>query len=174
MLQCMNPLQCVLCDIALTRLSGPQFWSTGFWSTRLDFDQLTSMLINLVGFWFFFLSRFEWRDIASRNHSLRFSDSSLELFGFRWDVKSWPVSPVSDHKQGLRQPSIQELPLQWLPHVTPSWLPNQMISLILIFGFLCRSSSWWLWPHIGWGRMVWPLLRPQKAVLDHFFCKICF
>ena len=139
MLQCMNPLQCVLCDIALTRLSGPQFWSTGFWSTRLDFDQLTSMLINLVGFWFFFLSRFEWRDIASRNHSLRFSDSSLELFGFRWDVKSWPVSPVSDHKQGLRQPSIQELPLQWLPHVTPSWLPNQMISLILIFGFLCRE-----------------------------------
>ena len=56
----------------------------------------------------------------------------------------------------------------------PSWLPNQMISLILIFGFLCRSSSWWLWPHIGWGRMVWPLLRPQMAVLDHFFCKICF
>ena len=24
--------------------------------------------------------------------------------------------------------------------LTPSWLPNQMISLILIFGFLCRSS----------------------------------
>ena len=37
-----------------------------------------------------------------------------------------------------------------------------------------RSSSWRPWPHIGWGRMVWPLLRPQKAVLDHFFCKICF
>ena len=26
-----------------------------------------------------------------------------------------------------------------------SYLPNQMISLILIFGFLCRSSSWWLY-----------------------------
>ena len=24
-----------------------------------------------------------------------------------------------------------------------SWLPNQMISLILIFGFLCRSSIWY-------------------------------
>ena len=55
-----------------------------------------------------------------------------------------------------------------------SWLPNQMISLILIFGFLCRSSSWWPWPHIGGGRLFWPLLRPQMAVLDHFFCKIYF
>ena len=55
-----------------------------------------------------------------------------------------------------------------------SWLPNQMISLILIFGFLCRSSSWWPWPHIGCARLFWPLLRPQMAVLDHFFCKIYF
>ena len=55
-----------------------------------------------------------------------------------------------------------------------SWLPNQMISLILIFGFLCRSSSWRPWPHIGGCRLVWPLLRPQMTVLDQFFCKICF
>ena len=27
-----------------------------------------------------------------------------------------------------------------LVHSTASWLPNQMISLVLIFGFLCRSS----------------------------------
>ena len=55
-----------------------------------------------------------------------------------------------------------------------SWLPNQMISLIFIFGFLCRSSSWRLWTHIGWGRLFWPLLRPQMIVFDQFFCKICF
>ena len=34
-----------------------------------------------------------------------------------------------------------------------------MISLILIFGCLCRSSSWWLRPHIGVCRLLWPLLR---------------
>ena len=56
----------------------------------------------------------------------------------------------------------------------PSWLPNQMISLILIFGCLCRSSSWRPWPHIGGCRLVWPLLRPQMIILDQFFCKICF
>ena len=55
-----------------------------------------------------------------------------------------------------------------------SWLPNQMISLIFIFGFLCRSSSWRLWTHIGWGRLFWPLLRPQMIVFYHFLCKICF
>ena len=55
-----------------------------------------------------------------------------------------------------------------------SWLPNQMISLVLLFGFLCRSSSWWPWPHIGGGRLFWPLLRPQMALLGHFFCKIYF
>ena len=55
-----------------------------------------------------------------------------------------------------------------------SWLPNQMISLIFIFGFLCRSSSWRLWTHIGWGRLFRPLLRPQMIVFDQFFCKICF
>ena len=49
-----------------------------------------------------------------------------------------------------------------------------MISLILIFGCLCRSSSWRPWPHIGGCRLVWPLLRPQMTVWDHFFCKICF
>ena len=37
-----------------------------------------------------------------------------------------------------------------------------------------RSSSWRPWPCIGWGRMYWQLLRPQMAVLDHFFCKIYF
>ena len=29
---------------------------------------------------------------------------------------------------------------RWIAMATTSWLPNQMISLILIFGFLCRSS----------------------------------
>ena len=68
----------------------------------------------------------------------------------------------------------------WLKHAScadwtlTSWLPNKMISLILILGFLCRSSSWRPWPHIGGCRLVWPLLRPQMTVLDQFFCKICF
>ena len=63
----------------------------------------------------------------------------------------------------------------WATIITdPSWLPNQMISLVLLFGFLCRSSSWWPWPHIGGGRLFWRLLRPQMALLGHFFCKIYF
>ena len=55
-----------------------------------------------------------------------------------------------------------------------SWLRNQMISLILIFGCLCRSSCWRPWPHIGGCRLVWPLLRPQMTFLDHFFAKYVF
>ena len=62
----------------------------------------------------------------------------------------------------------------WAELYNCSWLPNQMISLVLLFGFLCRSSSWWPWPHIGGGRLFWLLLRPQMALLGHFFCKIYF
>ena len=76
--------------------------------------------------------------------------------------------------------ALCEIQTRWKPNSPPrppcgpSCLPNQMISLILIFGFLCRSSSWWPWPSIDCGRLVWPLLRPQKAVFYIFFCKICF
>ena len=76
--------------------------------------------------------------------------------------------------------ALCEIQTRWKPNSPPrppcgpSCLPNQMISLILIFEFLCRSSSWWPWPHIGGGRLFWPLLRPQMIVFDQFFCKICF
>ena len=47
-------------------------------------------------------------------------------------------------------------------------------SLSLLFGFLCWSSSWRWQPHIGWCRLLWPLLRAGMAVLTHFFCKRYF
>ena len=65
-------------------------------------------------------------------------------------------------------------PLVKLGWALRSWLPNQMISLIFMFGFLCQSSSCRLWTHIGWGRLFWPLLRPQMIVFDHFFAKYVF
>ena len=58
-----------------------------------------------------------------------------------------------------------------------------MISLALIFGILCRSSSWWLGPHIGVCRLLWPLLRAwmgdfgrafRETYFDMFYEKIKF
>ena len=48
-----------------------------------------------------------------------------------------------------------------------------MIS-VLIFGFLCWSSSWWWRPHIAGCKLCWTPLRARMAVLDQFFCKMYF
>ena len=47
-----------------------------------------------------------------------------------------------------------------------------MISLILIFGCLCRSSSWWLGPHIGVCRLLWPLLRASMGDFGPVLCEL--
>ena len=47
-----------------------------------------------------------------------------------------------------------------------------MISLIFIFWCLCRSSSWWLWPHIGVCKLLWPLLRAWMGDSGLVFCEM--
>ena len=48
-------------------------------------------------------------------------------------------------------------------------------SLLLVFGFLARWSGWWLRPHTGIWRLVWPLLWAGIAILDHFLLQnFCF
>ena len=47
-------------------------------------------------------------------------------------------------------------------------------SLLLAFGFLYWSSSWWWQPHIAGCKLFRPLLRAGISVFDHFFCKMYF
>ena len=47
-------------------------------------------------------------------------------------------------------------------------------SLLLAFGFLYWSSSWWWQPHIAGCKFFWPLLRAGMTVFDQFFCKMYF
>ena len=85
--------------------------------------------------------------------------STLHLDQVNHPFKTWHLAPCSTFVT---------------PHLYHmiSWLPNQIISLI--FGSLCRSSSWRLWSQICGGRLFWPLLRPQMVVFDHFFLQNMF
>ena len=48
-------------------------------------------------------------------------------------------------------------------------------SLLLVFGFLARWSGWWLRPHTGIWRLVWPLLWAGIAILDQCLLQnVCF
>ena len=49
-------------------------------------------------------------------------------------------------------------------------------SLLLIFGFLCWSSSWWWWPLKGVFRLLWPLLslRVRSTLWPNFFLQNVF
>ena len=86
----------------------------------------------------------------------------LQTWGPRWQIWNFfCLQTTCSRRIGFRELlEISNIKTYKGPFgVSVSWLPNQMISLILIFGFLCRSSSWWLWPHIGVCRLLWPLLR---------------
>ena len=81
----------------------------------------------------------------------------------------WTNYPGSERKNGMPASCTWSRQVWWAHAFTPSWLPNQMISLILIFGFLCRSSI---------SIPKWPRNIVQQCAILHldfsFSLSICF
>ena len=76
-------------------------------------------------------------------------------------------SLISDSPNFL-WPLLSKLAVESLVRCPTKW------SLLLAFGFLYWSSSWWWQPHIAGCKFFWPLLRARMTVFDQFFCKMYF